>query len=317
MIESVLYKGISAVALSNEKFQAVILPENGCKLCSLKNIANGEEFVYQGKSDIYRVSSYGSSYLDGECAGVDQTFPTIDECFYDSAPWKGTLLPDHGEVWSLPWKYETDENSLSVSVIGVRLPYRLSMRIGWQVNNTLRFEYSLQNLSEYSMEYIWAAHMMLTGYKGCKFEFPPYLSKACTTMSDSGLIGRYGDIFNYPYVVQADGGIYDVSICRGTDANDYQKFYFLDAFKDETGWGRILYPTGSCVTVSFPTDEVPYLGAIQAEGGELGLRCMFLEPCSAAFDRPDIARLHKMNSTIAPLQTKKWYLEIKVEGKNG
>ena len=65
--------------------------------------------------------------------------------------------------------------------------------------------------------------------------------------------------------------------------------------------------------MEFPADEVPHLGAIQAECGVLGLRCMFLEPCTGAFGRPDLARMHGMSSVLQPYEAKRWYLNIRLE----
>lgn len=307
------YKGIPAVELEHGAYRAVFLPQQGCKLCSLQNIYSGKEYIYQGVSTDYRRASYGQDYLDGECAGVDQMFPTIDACFYDARPWKGTFLPDHGEVWALPWLEEECTDELCAAVDGIRLPYTLRLNVRWIAEGALRMDYTVKNRSPFQMDFIWAAHMMLSGYRGCHFSFPEGLKKAYTTMSDSGLIGKYGDTFTYPYVPQWDGSVYDASVCRGKGADDYQKFYFADQIPGEIGWGRIEYPEGESLTVEFPTDEVPYLGVIQAEGGKLGLRCLFLEPCTGAFDRPDIAKLHGMNSVLNPYEEKRWYLTIRLE----
>lgn len=307
------YKGIPAVVLEHGAYRAVFLPQQGCKLCSLQNTHSGKEYIYQGTSAQYRLATYGQSYLDGECAGVDEMFPTIDACCYDEQPWTGTPLPDHGEVWALPWREEPTADGLCASVDGVQLPYTLRLHVRWLSEGVLQLEYTVQNRSPFAMDFIWAAHMMLSGYRGCRFVFPDGLHKAYTTMSDSGLLGRYGDTFSYPLVPQPDGSVYDASVCRGEDADDYQKFYFADRLPGEVGWGRIEYPEGDLLTIEFPTKEVPYLGAIQAEGGKLGLRCMFLEPCTGAFDRPDIAKLHGMNSSLLPYEEKHWYLTIRVE----
>lgn len=312
-LEQTQYKGYPAAALEHGAYRAVFLPRQGCKLASLRSEKTGREYIYQGKTEQYREAKYGMGYLDGECAGVDEMFPTIDACFYDAEPWKGAYLPDHGEVWTLPWQTELCEGELRAAVTGVRLPYRLTKRVRWQEPGVLRIDYTAHNPTPFAMDFIWAAHMMLTGYKGCRFEFPDGLHKAYTTMSDSGLIGRYGDTFSYPLASQPDGSVYDASICRGTDADDYQKFYFADKLQGETGWGCIHYPEGGSLRVEFPAAEVPYLGAIQAEGGALGLRCMFLEPCTGAFDRPDLAKQHHMNSVLAPYETKRWYLTIRLE----
>lgn len=313
IIRNTLYKGIEALALESEDFQAIFLPQQGAKLCSLKSLKEGREFIYQGKTEEYRIAKYGMGYLEGECAGVDEMFPNIDEFFYDSEPWKGIFLPDHGEVWALPWNVEYKTNAVVFSSYGVRLPYQLIKCVSWDENNILNMSYTVKNLSCFQVDYIWAAHMMLEGQKGAYFTFPEGMSKAYTTISDSGTIGHYGDTFTYPYVKRVDGTVYDMSVHRGEDANDYQKFYFAEKLPDDIGWGKINYPEGYQLSIEFPTDRVPYLGAIQAEGGELDLRCMFLEPCTGTFDRPDLAKMHSMNSVLGPYEVHHWYLKIKLE----
>jgi len=301
------YKGFPGICMENSALRAIILPGQGSKLCSLVDLETGQEYIYQGKTDVYRPGRYDGNYLEGECAGVDECFPNIDESFYDAFPWKGTLLPDHGEVWALPWDMTREEDTLLLGIHGVRLPYRLEKKLSLQ-GRILRMDYTLTNLSGFDMDYIWAAHMMLQAREGCVFQFPETLSKAYVTMSDSGTVGRYGDTFLYPQT-----GDYDFRVYRGDAANDYQKIYFADKLDDASGWANIHYPDGSLFQIRFPTRQVPYLGAIQAEGGELELRCLFLEPCTGAFDRTDIAKKHGMNSVLKPRETVSWYLEIEIQ----
>lgn len=308
-IHETTYKGYPGICMENGALRAIFLPLQGSKLCSLVDLVSGQEYIYQGKTLHYRPCTYADGYLDGECAGVDECFPNIDECYYHAFPWNGTLLPDHGEVWALPWDATQEDESLTLSVNGVRLPYNIRKRISL-CGRTLRMDYTLTNLSGFDMDFIWAAHMMLQAQEGCTFQFPTNLSKAYVTMSDSGTVGRYGDTFHYPGTNE-----YDFRVYRGDSVNDYQKIYFADKLSPDSGWAQIHYPDGSVFEIRFPTEEVPYLGAIQAEGGELDLRCMFLEPCSAAFDRPDIAKLHRMNSILGPRETRSWYLEIEIQGR--
>jgi len=58
--------------------------------------------------------------VDYQPAGFDDMFPTINECFYEDYPWKGQKMPDHGELWSLEWKYEIKESCLALWTYGVR-----------------------------------------------------------------------------------------------------------------------------------------------------------------------------------------------------
>lgn len=310
-----MYKGIEGISVENGTLSAVFLPSQGAKLCSLKSKLTDYEYIYQGKTTKYRMATYGQSYLEGECAGIDEIFPNIDAFYYDMAPWEGSYFPDHGEVWALPWEYEIEGECLKMSTVGVKLPYRLMKRVSMTEDGKLHIEYEVENLSCFAMDYIWASHMMFTAEEGCQFEFEENLSRAYVTMSDSGTIGGYGDTFYYPFAKQRNKIIYDMRVHRGMTANDYQKIYFADKLKADQGWGRIVYPDESSLTITFPIEEIPYLGIIQAEGGELDLRCMFMEPCTGAFDRPDIAKLHGMNSVLQAKEKKCWYLDIQLFGK--
>ena len=305
------YKGINCICFEYDHLKAKIIPEQGTKLCSLVSKKNGHEYIYQGKTEKYRFSQYGGNFVEGECAGVDEMFPTIDECYYMGGPWSGSYLPDHGEVWARKWNEMREKESVLFQISGIQMPYELKKKVIIHKNH-IRFEYTAENRTEFPLNYIWASHMMLAAEEGCRFEFPDKMKKCYTTMSDSKTIGRYGDTFQYPVVTNAAGEIYDVSTYRGMNADDYQKFYFADKFPKSEGWAAICYPDEKKIKITFPEQEVPYLGAIQAEGGSLDLRCMFLEPCTAAFDSPNIAKLHQMESILAPYEIKKWYLDIEI-----
>jgi hypothetical protein len=207
---------------------------------------------------------------------------------------------------------EIDGSRIRFETFGVRLPYKLTKTLAME-SGTIRSEYTLENLSPFPMDYIWAAHMMLEAEKGCVYEFPDGLNRAYCTLTESGAIGRYGDTFDFPLAPQKDGSSYDARVHRGAEADDYQKFYFCDRMPE--GWAGIRYPDGTSLKIRFPADRIPYLGVLQGEGGPLHIDCMFLEPCSGAFDRPDIAKLHRMNSVLGPREKCEWYLEIKVEGR--
>ena len=308
-VYSSVYKGISCLIIENDWLLGIFLPSQGAKLASLIYKPTGKEFILQSAYEEYPLSKYGQSYLLGDCAGVDEMFPNIDQCYYDEYPWEGIPLPDHGEVWAIPWQYTIAEDQISFFVHGVRLPYILSKKV--KLNGcSMKSFYELENLSDFQMHFVWASHMMLTSEKNCKFRFPDGLGKGYTTMSDSQTIGVYGDTFAFPIIQKPDGSEYDIRIHRGPKGDDYQKFYFADKLKE--GWSEISYPDGHQLRIDFPPEKVPYMGVIQAEGGNFNINCMFLEPCTGAFDRPDIARLHNMNSVLGEREVRKWHLYIGV-----
>ena len=58
---------------------------------------------------------------------------------------------------TVPWR--TSGSTLSVH--GVRFPYRLEKWVSFHADGTLRVDYRLTNLSRFDFDFMWAAHMML------------------------------------------------------------------------------------------------------------------------------------------------------------
>ena len=98
------YKDQDAVILDNGKIRATILPAWGAKTISLVHKGLGVETLWQRPSAVFARTVYGDPYDKGEFAGFDEMFPSISRCFYESAPWAGVEVPDHGEVWTIPWE---------------------------------------------------------------------------------------------------------------------------------------------------------------------------------------------------------------------
>ncbi len=53
-----------------------------------------------------------TSIGDYDIGGFDECLPTISACLYPEPPFAGVMMPDHGEVWALPWKYEIQGEEL-------------------------------------------------------------------------------------------------------------------------------------------------------------------------------------------------------------
>ncbi len=308
------YKDIESICMENDKLKVEFLPSQGAKMASLVFKKTGRELLYQNKGSKYRTKNYDGDYVSGECSGFDDMFPTIEKCFYESFPWAGAVLPDHGEVWSLNWESKIQKDELLFSVKGIRIPYRLEKKISFKTENEIKIYYRLTNLSDFLIDFIWAGHIMLKPEKGCMMKFPEDMKKAVCTISESGAIGKYGDEFKFPIAQNSEGKHYDISFYDGGKGNDFQKFYFKDKFSN--GWGSLSYPTGEVFTVRFSEDSVKYFGAVNGEGGSLDLKCIILEPCTGLFDRPDIAKKYDSDCVLNGSETKEWSLGIGLDYKD-
>jgi len=214
------YKNKESIILENRQIRAEFIPEPGGKMVSLINKITGYEFLVQRPSSIYRDQPFDGLYIDGECSGYDDMFPTIDECDYKNDPWKGIKMADHGEVWSLPWDYEITNNSLKLNVNGVRFPYDLEKTIYFTAENSLRLDYVLTNNSNYDFEFLWAGHFMFNLEVGTRVRAPGDCNEIITILTNTDR--KPGDISDWPYLTNKDGDLYRGDISREKNVNGFE-----------------------------------------------------------------------------------------------
>jgi hypothetical protein len=309
MINHSVYKNKKSIVLENTKIRAEFIPDPGGKLASLINKETGYEYLIQRKNPIYRDQPFDGVYVDGECSGYDDMFPTIDTCKYENEPWKGVDMADHGEVWSLPWEYAADDFALHMTVKGVRFPYKLEKRIYFRNENSLRLDYTLTNISPFDFEFLWAGHLMINIIEGTKVEVPDDCKQMVTILTNGN--GAFGDINDWPFLKDKYGNNYRADIARSEDVMGFEKYYFNNRLED--GWCKLKYPDGkNILKISFPVSTVPYLGILMNEGGWDNLYNIIIEPCSVCYDRPDLAKKYGQVSKVAASGIYSWYNEIMI-----
>ncbi len=305
------YKDQPAVTIETEQVTAQFLPHIGAKLCSLVYRPAGRELLVQRPGAAYRVAPYDGDYVgQGECSGLDDMFPTIDRCYYAGYPWQGTPVPDHGEVWSLPWSHRVeDDGRLYFGVHGVRFPYRLEKWASFGGEASLRLDYRLTNLAPFDLDCLWAAHPMFNLEEGAELILPQGVERAVTIFCYSGSLGGYGHEFTWPCTTDREGQPRDLRRMRPKAARDAYKYFVKDPMPE--GWCALTYPASNfTLALGFPLAQVPYLGILPNEGGWQDLYNIFLEPATAPYDRPDVARLHGRCSSIKAGATCEWYLVL-------
>ena len=303
------YKDQPAITVESETIRAQYLPGIGAKMASLVYKPRGFELLVQAPGDTYLLQPFDGNYVDGECAGFDDMFPTIDLCYYDRFPWQGTRMADHGEVWSLPWHLTTEENRLHFSVYGVRFPYRLEKWVGFREDSILRLDYRLTNLSAFDFDFLWAAHMMLNIEEGTELVLPDGVQCIVGTLDVTNTFGAYGDVYDWPVCIMSDGEQRDFRNLRPRSAGDAYKYYIKGPVPE--GWCGLKYHRRNfSLALSFPRAQVPYLGILPNEGGWRDHYNIFLEPCTASFDRPDAARYRGESSTVMGGSIYEWHLHI-------
>ena len=266
------------------------------------------ELMVQNPSKKYLLQPYDGVYEAAECSGFDEMFPTIDTCYYESYPWQGTKIPDHGEVWSLAWGSHIEGDQLSMATYGVRFPYRLEKRVSFAAPHILRTDYVLTNLSGFDFNFMWTAHTMLNLEDGVELILPSAV-ESVLSCSRNGSVGSYGTEGRWPQVTQLDGTSRDLSKLRPISTHKSEKYYVKGKMAE--GWCALKYHQSDFgLALSFPTETVPYLAILPNEGGWRNIHNIFLEPATATFDRPDVARLRNEGSTVRAHATYSWHLNI-------
>lgn len=312
-MSSTNYKNKESIVLESDRIRAELLPNPGGKLASLIDKSTGYEFFVQRPAPIYKEQPFDALYVDAECSGFDDMFPTIDECFYESFPWKGTKLADHGELWSLPWKATFDaENSAVPSVEfstgGIRFPYSIKKRVQLINPETLHYQYELLNHSAFDFEYLWAGHMMINLQEGTKILLPDDCKEATSVLSAGS--SKFGDVHQWPFLKDANGNPYRADIARNASVKGFEKLYFTKPL--DQGFCKLEYPDGNRIEVQFETKNVPYLGILINEDGWDGLYNIIIEPCSICYDRPDVAKKYGQVSVLPGFSSIQWSMNIKV-----
>ncbi len=155
-ISQTIWHGVNAWKLENENLITVIVPEMGAKLVSLFDKRSQREWLVGPGNRPFQKVPYGSPFTEQDMSGWDEMFPTIVACDYPApGVHHGLSLPDHGEVWTLPWQVEqaTDEK-LTLSVNGPALPYRLTRTAEYTSPFVLQLSYQLINLGQETMPYL-------------------------------------------------------------------------------------------------------------------------------------------------------------------
>jgi hypothetical protein len=161
-------QGFQVYVLQNESLEIGLVPELGAKIISLVNRRTGREWMNHpaGGMKLFR-NQLGDDFAHSTLTGWDECLPTIAPCV-----WKDRKLPDHGEVWSVPWSIDREAFDLGVLKTSVTLavsPFHFMRSIVLH-KNEVQLYYKLENLSVEPEKFLWAMHPLVPIYPGDAIE---------------------------------------------------------------------------------------------------------------------------------------------------
>ena len=307
VIRSVKYKDITAYEVETLKWSALFSAEYGGKMLSLVYKQTGRQILEETIGEVYKKPFYDGVYIDAECSAFDDMFPTIDRMICEQYPWVGTVCPDHGEVYALPWQSETDGDSLHLWVYSPRFCYRLDKWVRDE-KGAIKVDYCASNLGPFPFDFIYAAHCMLKAENGARLELPFVEGSLCTTTFNTNApeLGSYGNKITWP---TQDG--FDLTYTYPKSRDLTFKVYFDQRISD--GMCSYHYPDGLRLDVSFSNDTLPYFALWTNLGNFKNMYNIAIEPCSGSFDRPDLARKHGQYSVLEGNGKYSWFIAFDMQ----
>jgi hypothetical protein len=163
-------QGFKVYVLSTEDVELAVVPELGAKIISLIDLRTGREWMWHppGGLKLFR-NLPGDAFSQSPLAGADECLPTIAPC-----SWRGHELPDHGEVWNVPWTVDPEALENGILKTSVRLeisPFSFERAIELR-GNEIQINYQLNNYGEVERQFLWAIHPLLRLQAGDQLELP-------------------------------------------------------------------------------------------------------------------------------------------------
>ncbi|WDC83205.1 hypothetical protein PL321_10370 [Caloramator sp. mosi_1] len=199
-VENIIYKGLQGIKVENDVVSLVILPELGAKIASVIYKPQNFEVLAQPTLNKYTTAEYGDKFKKYDTSGIDEMYPTIDECEYPYEGYK-ERMPDHGELWSIPWKVQVFDDEIVCRAWGVKFKYEFERRIKLE-KNVIRFNYKVKNTGNCPLYGLWAFH----GLVACD-EYSRILLDEDSIMNvhKSSIYGDVGNIHLFPETIDMKG----------------------------------------------------------------------------------------------------------------
>ncbi|MFD0959297.1 hypothetical protein [Paenibacillus chungangensis] len=287
----------------------IVLPQAGGSIVSLQFKETRKEWLVEAIGDGIRHANYGDSYSEEMMHGWDECFPTIDVCRY---PLPGSHehihLPDHGELWSVPWTYSMTDHSLVTKTRGEVLPYSFTRTISFIDDQTLRLSYSVMNLMEAPLIAIWCPHPLFAATVHTQIRIPPELDEVFCVVGGK----RYEEGLLYKWT-QSEKEYSRMNIDRlsPSEVQDSRKFYANTPFATGQA-GLYELNTGEFVQLSWSVKELPYFGLWINEGHYNEKLMVALEPCNGYYDNLDSAYKRGKTLLVEPKASSNWSLDVKL-----
>ena len=307
------WHGQDAWTLENDALRLTLVPAMGAKIVSLFDKRNGLEWLVGPGERPFRPASYGAVFTEQDMSGWDEMFPTIVACEYPVPGVRfGAALPDHGEVWAIPWRLEQHERGrLTLSATGRALPYRLTRAIRFLADNTLEFSYRLDNLGSERLAYLWAAHPQFVCGLRCEISLPPQVKRVVNVLPDEWGWGAPETSYDWPAADVPGQGAAALNQVGPPGFSKARKFFAPPEIS--VGWAVMArQPTGAWLRLEWQPVQPPYFGLWIDEGAFSAEPVVAFEPMTGYYDSLALAWKKREVRLLEADESAEWTLTVRL-----
>jgi hypothetical protein len=189
-IHEIIYKGFKSLIIENEKIRCFILVDKGTDIIEFLYKPKDIDFMWKSPLDLYQPlkipltkENDSGGFLDFYLGGWHEMLPNI----YLPSEYKGTNFGLHGEIATLPWKYEIIADSPEKIEIKFflrmrRTPFYIEKYLKINSNcSFVEFEENIINEANEDFEFMWGHHPVFG---------KPFLSENCVISLPKNTIGK-------------------------------------------------------------------------------------------------------------------------------
>lgn len=319
-VKELSWNGFPALAISNSRVRAVIVPTLGAKIVSLVHRNNDgleREWLWTNPYLEPQLPDFGTPYWEEfDLGGWNECFPSIAATHFPSGPWEGSQVPEYGELWCQPWKAKVSESETEVEVrtvtYGVRFPYRFERSIRIKKDDpSIHISYTVNNLTIFPFNFLWSAQPVFDVRPGMGLNLG--VQEMTVYYSEDKRYGHLGSMQMWPTLQAIDDDFIDLSEFPTKDANMAVKLFAKAprsvALKDPA--------TNSELVFDFSAGEITHLCLWLNFGGWSGIPKrgkyynVIVAPCIGAFDDLRLAVNHfNQFAQIQPKNLKTWSVTV-------
>lgn len=271
--------GHPAVVLENRWLRAVVLPGLGARVVSLVDKRADLELLWRNGRVPLRAVPTGAVYDDHFTGGWDELFPNDEP-----EELAGEQMPDHGELWTLPWSASTRtpaggggeavlELAVSTPVSACRVERRLVLGHG----PVLRSEYRVTNEGRRALPFLWKSHVAVALHPDTTVDMAA--REVLVDAFGRPRVRPPGGAFAWP-VARVDGRDHDFRRRPGTGRDGVAELLIATGL--DRGACAVDHPAaGSGLRLGWDAADLPSCWLFASHGGGWrGHDVLVLEPCT-------------------------------------